>query len=798
MASDATNALEVDPQAANAVVYVTSRRRSEAQQEVPLSVSTITGKQIEAAGNFNVGRLTQVQPALQFYSQNQRNTTVNLRGLGAPFGLTNDGIEQGVGFYIDDIYYARAASAALDFVDVSQVEVIRGPQGTLYGKNTTAGALNISTREPSFDKEGRGTLTYGTENFVQLRGSISGPISENVAARVSTSYTSRDGLSYNVARGEKVNELNNLSVRTQLLWNATDDLKLIFYGDYSEQHPNGAGQSYVRVAPTLRSAARQFDGLLAGYNAASGSNYSIPSTNPFDRLVSHDSKTKGLQHNSGAALRINWEVLNGELTSITGWRTWSWRPSNDRDWIGIPIQTVSANPSDSEQWQQEIRFHSEINDRFEYVTGLFYFQQAIRSSGNSELGAAASFWLNGPTTGSGNAAVTARNGLDAHFGAGNWGYAQYSSVLNGRKQTSDIRLDTSSAALFGRLTWRATDKLEIEPGLRYNYDSKDAYYNAVASGGLATTDANLRSIQNGQLASSFYVAKFEDYNLSGDLTISYKFTPDFLLFGTYAKTFKSGGINLNGIPNGANGLPAVSDFATVKPESINHYELGIKSQYFGRRITANVALYRTDIEDYQAIVQLAASGSSTLRGVLASVPQVRVQGIEIETSYRPIDGLNIYLNTAYTDGKYIRFPNAPLALENSGSSNTALPTAANISGQRLPGISEWNTTYGAEHKARSDLFSQNGEIYVGFDGSTKSDWSSSATPSAYTWVKGYTILNLRAGIRTQNDWDFGIWIKNATDEEYFNQLTQQGGSTGLIVGEVGEPRTYGISLSFNF
>ena len=168
----------------------------------------------------------------------------------------------------------------------------------------------------------------------------------------------------------------------------------------------------------------------------------------------------------------------------------------------------------------------------------------------------------------------------------------------------------------------------------------------------------------------FYVANFEDTNLSGDITLSYKAAPDVLFYTTYAKTFKSGGINLNGIPNGADGLPAVKDFATVAPESNNHYEAGLKTQFLDKKATINTSVYRSDAEDYQATVQLAASGSSTLRGVLASVPKVRVQGLEIDSSYRPNDKWRFFANLAFTDGKYISFPNAPIALENSGGSAT--------------------------------------------------------------------------------------------------------------------------------
>lgn len=179
-------------------ILVTARRRVEDVQSVPLAVSVVGGARIDATGAFNINRLAQLQPSVQFISSNPRNSAINIRGLGAPFGLTNDGIEQGVGLYIDQVYFGRIAAATLDFVDVEQVEILRGPQGTLYGKNTTAGAVNVTTRKPSFDPEARGELSYGNLDFVQGKVSVSGPIVANtLAARISLSYSDRKGTLFN-------------------------------------------------------------------------------------------------------------------------------------------------------------------------------------------------------------------------------------------------------------------------------------------------------------------------------------------------------------------------------------------------------------------------------------------------------------------------------------------------------------------------------------------------------------------------------------------------------------------------
>src|SRR4029079_3634070 len=194
-------------------VVVTARRVEEIAQEVPIPLSVVDGKLAAGAGAFNVNRLKELIPTVQFYSTNPRNSAINIRGLGAPFGLTNDGLEPGVGLYIDGVYYARPASATLDFIDVEQIEVLRGPQGSLFGKNKTAGAINVPSRKPTFKPETDLEISYGNIGFVQAKASVSGPLTEKVAGRLSLSGTGRNGTVFNVKNGTRQNNLNNLGVR---------------------------------------------------------------------------------------------------------------------------------------------------------------------------------------------------------------------------------------------------------------------------------------------------------------------------------------------------------------------------------------------------------------------------------------------------------------------------------------------------------------------------------------------------------------------------------------------------------
>lgn len=435
-------------------IVVTARRRNETIQNVPIAISVIGGTAVAETGAYNVNRLTQLVPSLQFYSTNPRNSAANIRGLGAPFGLTNVGIEQGVGIYVDQVYYSRIASAAFDFTDTDRIEILRGPQGTLYGKNTTAGAINITTRKPSFTPEARVELSGGNYDFFQGKASVSGPlIDDKLAIRLSTSITTRRGTIYNRALNQYQNSQDNQSYRGQLLWKPTDNLDITLYGDFNHQDPKCCVQYYVRVGTTQRAAARQYPALAAALG------YTVPSTNPFDRVTDLDAVPHAKQSIGGASLVANWDVGPATITSVSAYRFWDWVPNSDRDFTGLPITTVSANSSQQYQLSQELRIASNGTRRLDYVAGAFYFFQAVDVQGLQVQGSAASRYL--------------LTGADANNPA----------VLNGLTSTLTSHLGNTSAALFGKLTWHVTDSLSFQPGIRINYDEKNALYNAVVTTG---------------------------------------------------------------------------------------------------------------------------------------------------------------------------------------------------------------------------------------------------------------------------------------------------------------------------
>ena len=777
-------------------IVVTARRRAESVQRVPIAMSVVGGTALAETGAYNVGRLTQLQPTLQFYSTNPRNSAANIRGLGAPFGLTNDGIEQGVGIYVDQVYYSRIASATFDFTDTDRIEILRGPQGTLYGKNTTAGAINIYTRAPNFTPEARVELTGGNYDFIQGKVSASGPlVDDTLALRLSASITSRRGTIYNTRYDKWQNAQDNASFRGQLLWKPSDAFDATFAADYNHQNPDCCVQYYARVGATQRPANRQYAALAAAQG------YQVPSTNPFDRVENLDTLPRAEQELGGFSVLANWRTGIGTVTSVSAYRFWHWIPSSDRDYIGLPVTTVSANRSQQYQESQELRLASDGTRPIDYVGGAFFFHQVVNTQGLQSQGAAASAFLLNPTSADG----------------------KNPAVLNGLTATTPNRLDNTSAALFGKLTWHASDRFTIAPGLRVNYDKKiGSYVSVVTTGTGAILDCSPTAQKNtvvkdqcGVLAPQSYAPRFSNWNVSGDITAAYDISNDVHGYATYARSYKSGGINLSGLPLDANNAPILAD-QTVKPEKVNHFELGLKTQSADRRVTANLAAFWTEIRDYQATVNNVQT--SVLRGYLANAEKVRTRGLELDTAFRPTGKLNLYANGAYTDAKYLNFKNAPCPPELTGGTAQTLdangnptgmtspagtaggisPAFCDISGQVLPGVSKWAASFGAEYDVPGRLFGGDGQFYLGYDGSYRSRFSSNPSPSAYTYIDGYSISNFRLGYKAAGSLNVFGWVRNAFNQNYFDVLATQSGSTGLIVGQPGDPRTYGVTVSKSF
>jgi len=335
------------------------------------------------------------------------------------------------------------------------------------------------------------------------------------------------------------------------------------------------------------------------------------------------------------------------------------------------------------------------------------------------------------------------------------------------------------------VAWTVTDRLRILPGIRFNYDHKDVDFDQQVYGGLQTTDPALIVLQQSILAPQAYAANVSDTNASGQLTVGYKLASRLNAYATYATGFKSVGLNLNGVPTDAANQPVLSA-AAVKPEDTRNVELGLKSEPFAGA-TANFTVYDTQIKNFQAQVTNGSVG--VIRGYLANADEVRVRGAEFDGSARLTRDLSLYGAVAYTDGKYVRFVDAPPPLELTGG-----PQFQDISGSVLPGISRWASTFGAEYGHRVSPAGRPGQLFGALDTSYRSWFSSSATYSPYLVVDGYSLLNVRVGFRAAAGWTVTLWARNVLNKDYYELLTAAPGNTGLYVGQPGDARTVGVTL----
>lgn len=751
-------------------VVVTSRRRIEKVQDIPIAVSVVTGKQAEQAGAFNVNRIKELIPSVQLYSSNPRNTGINIRSLGSPYGLTNDGIDPGVGFYVDGVYFARPAATTLDFIDVDRIEVLRGPQGSLFGKNTTSGAFNITTRKPSFTQGANFEVSYGNFGYLQAKASLTGALSSKVAGRLSFSGTQRDGLIDNIVTGRPTNTLNNQGIRGQLLFTPTEKTNITVAVDITTQRPDGYAQVIAGVAPTKRASQRQFNAIIADFN------YQLPSLNAFDRKIDHDTPWRSGQDLGGASLNIDTKIGKGTLTSTTAYRFWNWDPSNDRDFTGLQVLAKSQNPSRQTQFTQEIRYAGQISSKISGVFGVFFIDQTSKTKGVEESGNAQ--W---------------RFSQDS-FTTANTALWKTPGLFQGYGIKTNAQIQSTSAAVFGQLDWAITDKLHVLPGLRYNYDKKDADYDRKTYGGLQTADPALIALKRKVYTDQNFSSNNSDTDFSGNITLSYKASDKINVYGTVAKSYKPIGVNVAGLPTPAAGQ-TLGDLATVKPEDVNHFEFGVKTSPFKNSIL-NLTLFNTEINDFQTNVQAAELGVN--RGYLANADKVSVKGTEIDASIVINNHFTINGAATYTDGKYVKFTNAPLPLEETGTTVGGVQVAfKDVSGTVLPGASKWAGSLGCEYTKNAKFLGSIGKFFIALDGYARSEFSSSPSASKYLIVPGYAIFNGRIGFRVADGLSAHIWGRNLLNKNYYEQLLPAGGNAGHYAGVLGDQRTFGLTLRYS-
>ena len=744
-------------------ILVTARHRTETAQDVPIALSVVSQQALEASGSYTLGQIQQLVPTLQVFSFNPRNTNVLIRGLGSNIALTNDGLENGVGFYIDGVYYGRVGQSQFDLVDLQQIEVLRGPQGTLYGKNTASGAINITTRAPSLTTpEFSGELSLGNYGYHQLRASVSAPlVTDKLAFRLSVADTGRQGFLTNRYDSSRAQNADNFTVRGQLLAKPADNLSIRLIGDYSRQRQHfvlnlfaGFFGTYENGAPI----ANNFKDRIARFN------YSAASWNAFDRIGDSDALFQSNMEGYGVSGQVDWETGGNTLTSITAYRWWDWNPANDGDSTGLPVMTRAQQANRQRQFSQEIRIASNGERTVDYVAGAYYFWQVVRGYGAIGYGSAAGGFL--------LPAVPA---------------AISNAALSGFETNSTSTPETKSLAAFGQATWNIGERLKLTGGLRFTHERKEGSFNQFFVSGAdlsalpPAVAAAAQAIRNQFSPITSFSDSLEDNSLAALVNASWRASDSALLYATYQRGQKSGGLNLTVLPAGVD--------PEVRPEKVDSFEVGLKSQWLDHRATFNLAAYWTEVKDYQTAITEQVKDSVTFRQYIANIPKVRSRGVEADLLLSLSRLVSANASVAYNDATYRDYSNAPQAPERLN-----LGSIQDLSGQQLAGAPKWTWQLGADAaQPLGELGGRSLEAYAHADWSHRSTFNTSVSNSAYTQVPGYGLLNGRIGIRAADGlFDLSVWARNLTNKDYYQTLSAA--NTGLVTAIVGEPRTFGLTF----
>ncbi|MDH4567166.1 TonB-dependent receptor [Pseudomonas sp. BN414] len=727
-------------------VTVTARRREEDVQEVPTPITTLSGDNLEAQKVYKVQDLQQVLPSVNVAYIHARQSSVAVRGIGN--NPASDGLEGSAGIYLDNIYLGRPGMAVFDLLDVEQLELLRGPQGTLFGKNTTAGVINISTRKPTFTPERSLQLSGGERGYFQGKGSVSGALAESVAGRLSFYRTREDGYIDNQHDSRTFVGGEREGARGQLLFEPNEDFSLRWITDYNQEDSTNGVWALYGVSDRFRQRA-----ALIGAN---------PQLDVKKREVNIDSVQSVNVWQGGSSIEANWNLDSGyTVTSISGYRYWHFVPHNDADLTDVSAIIDSGVEVHDRQFSQEFRLASPTGGAFDYVLGAYLFNQNLGNNTRTQYGPFADLYLTGVN----------RN------------------LLNNVSTQTNGKIETDSFALFGQGNWHITDRLDFTFGLRGTYEEKQARLHRFAPEGGAPLTGALAAARQAQLG-ALDTGDFGLHNAapSGLLSLSYKVSDGLLGYASLAHGEKSGGVNLVAPVAGLG-----SDSLIVGPERANDAELGFKSTLDDGRLLFNANIFWTGIHGYQATTLTTTASSLTPVSVLANAGSVRSRGVEFESTWRPLRGLTLNANGSFNDVTYLSFKDAPCP----GEINTVTPTAkCDLTGERVVGASRWIGNVNGEYTWQTG----NGlRPYVNASYSYRSEAEGTLDNSELSKIDGYGLANFAAGIRADLGdglLDTSLWVRNAFDKDYY--LTAFAFSNGAYTASVGQPRTAGVSLRYDF
>lgn len=732
-------------------IIVTATRRDQRIQEVPVAVTAISGTDVAAAGVNDTERLAQVVPSLYITSSQQVGLGAQLRMRGVGTATGNPGLEGSVGFFLDGIYVGRSNTAFNDLLDVERVEVLRGPQGTLYGKNTSAGLINVITRAPDFQWGGnaRGALSNAGGIRAQVR--LSGPIvDDKLAFSVSGLVNSREGYMTDINTGQDYNDRNRFSLRGQLSFEPSSDIRLRLIADHSERSEHSTVPTWVaRTAGTTT--------LLNSFGRP------LPTVGQRDFLaVAVNDPIDARTNDTGVALMADANVGGGKLKGIVSYRNSIAEKDFDLDWTPVDIYR-QIERLDDRQWTFELQYSRPIGP-VDFLIGAYHFDAETDYFRQQLLGTQAGAYFKAI------GAPTNVNITPALWQAGR-GLTAQNTVQ-----------DSNGWSIFTHNIIKLADQLEATVGLRYQEERKTggstfAYNQAsvctqvftappLTAGGAAVANAIVNALRPSSFCAAStpnYADAYRDDQFTGTAALSFIWSPDFTTYVSYARGFKAGGINLD---TAAGRNPS----RTFLPETVDSYEVGGKLQAFDNGLTINMAIFRMDFTDFQ--LNAFTPGAAF---VLTNEGEARSRGVEVEAIVRPLEGLQLRGGVMYNEAFY--------------TSRTLNPNLAN---RTLSNAPKWSGTFGFDYTQR---LSERWSAVLRFDGRAQSHVLTASNLDPLSRQDKFATLNARVTLRSTDGFEIAAFGTNLTDQRI---RTVGFATVGGYLSYFSEPRYYGVEVAKRF
>jgi iron complex outermembrane receptor protein len=761
-----------DSQSASEVV-VSARIRAEKIEDVPIPVSAINGDTLTRLNALTVTDFAKLTPNLLVNAPNARQTSIAIRGIGK--NTANDALEPSVGLIVDGVASAYIAQSWGNFPDVEHIEVERGPQGTLLGKNTTLGVVQVVTKAPSFTEGYTAEAGTGEGEDLDGRFTATGPVVDNLLAYRASFYgEKRNGPLHNQApdqTNEYFQERNRFGGKLQFLLTPTDDLSARFIFDRQEAaelipwgeapligdpttFPNG-------VSRTLGTGTTYTSRLSRGYFG--GYTPFIANWDSVDNNGSRPTRS----NNGGLSAQIDWKLHGYTITSISAVRNSMFDAKNDNDWTHFDIGRGGAIIKQT-QVSEELRLSSSLGQRIDYTTGLYFLNSHIHSCDRSIYGADGGAFY---ATNAQYAALSGPVGRDLLADSVNHLFVY---------TCTDPR--TISAAGFGQVNWHITDKGTLTVGGRATNEDKHNDYlktvaidsplaaNITAGAYPGATAAQLSAAQGirSQLTNSLGSVTGQPINATSYAWLfnpSYKVSEDILVYASASHGEKSGAVLFN--------TTALTP-QNVKPERALDFELGIKAVLLDRRLTVNVNLYDTEVSDYQQNITVPDSTTTTgFRTFLGNASKVQLRGIELDSSFVLNEVLSVNWGGAFNHAIYADFKDAPcpadIAAQTDSTGKVVGPFNCNLTGQQIPYAPKFTTNVGLDlHQPIGHGFA--GHAYV--NEVFRSRANNSAGLSSYGFQGSYSLVDGGIGVLTQNEhWEFDFVGTNLFDKKYAQDIT---------------------------